>query len=164
LRNRHNSVEVAICPAVMLIKAYYKYKGCVYVSFIWELHGQRRDRNPGLQLNDFNNTRQSSLCPPLLSHFLHSHQNFLSIKPCFSSRPQMALQLDENKIHLFTVTCTSAPPCCSSCPPLSLSPSSKSAVLWAPLALCTCAELFSDIVLSSQAAPSHWPFLITHVK
>ena len=29
--------RVDICPALVLIKAYYKYDGCM--SFIWELNG-----------------------------------------------------------------------------------------------------------------------------
>lgn len=44
---------IDIYPALVLIKAYYKYKVCV--SFIWELNGQRQGRNPGLRLDIFNN-------------------------------------------------------------------------------------------------------------
>jgi hypothetical protein len=37
------------CPALVLIKAYYKYKE--WVSLIQELHDQRQGRNPHLRLN-----------------------------------------------------------------------------------------------------------------
>ena len=46
--------SVDTCPALVLFKAYYKYKS--FVSFIWELNDQKQDRHSRLILNTYHNT------------------------------------------------------------------------------------------------------------